>query len=92
MRKTTFGIGENKAADQLCSDCQTWSETRIVRFLMHGSCFVSRSEGPLTPPHMIPASPTDHENTGMIPTGGKTNNVVSEQARHKPTCTATENS
>ena len=69
MRKTTIGIGENKAADQLCSDCQTWSETRIVRFLMHGSCFVSRSEGPLTPPHMIPASPTDHEHTGMIPQG-----------------------
>ena len=35
-----------------------------------------------------------NNNTGKInePPRGKTNNVVSEQARHKPTCTSTEKS
>ena len=43
--------------------------------------------------------PSPHDVTGMV-TGlshnesprGKTNNVVSEQVRHKPTCTNTEKS
>ena len=39
-----------------------------------------------------PSSTSNGDESSFQPSRGKTNNVVSEQARHKPACTSTEKS